>query len=258
MATLKAETKIYTGIGLDFETGSLDNINGACTQLAMQAIRLDTMETIDRYVKYIAPYRKKETGNCPKRKILKNKHEINKENKDQPMIYEQDALTYSGITMDLLISSGVDITEVGNNVIDFAKRNTLSKGHQAKPVLIGQNIPFDIGFLQQLINYTGLLKEFEKVFAGTKDFYGNFQPHYIDTISLAKLAMGNDPTMNSYKLELISERLGLEHDDAHDAGADVTACLNILRVCSGRLRNHYNGIDAIIEKKEKTRNYFKI
>ena len=34
------------------------------------------------------------------------------------------------------------------------------------------------------MNYAGLVAEFEKTFAGTKDYYGNFQPHYIDTLTV--------------------------------------------------------------------------
>lgn len=257
MATINSEVKIYTGIGLDFETGSLINTSGACTQISMQAIRLDTMETIDKYMKYISPYNKKEFGQA-KRKVLKTKQEISKENEGELMDYEPEALAYSGITMEMLTSMGVDINEVAKSVIEFAKRNTLSKGNQAKPILIGQNIPFDIGFIQQLMNYTGLVKEFEKVFAGTKDFYGNFQPHYLDTISLARLALANDSQMISYKLETIAEKMGFELDDAHDADADVTACLNVVRVCTGRLRNQDNDTQGALQKQEKTRKHFKI
>ena len=36
----KAEQKIYVGIGLDFETGGLDCRECACTQIALQAVRL--------------------------------------------------------------------------------------------------------------------------------------------------------------------------------------------------------------------------
>ncbi|WP_165045057.1 exonuclease domain-containing protein [Dysgonomonas sp. ZJ709] len=256
MAAIQTEAKIYTGIGLDFETGSLDCTTGACTQLAMQAIRLDTFDLLERYMKYIAPYDKQETGGSVKRKVLKNKHEMlqGKESMD----YQPAALEYSGITMDMLISMGVDIKEVAVSVIDFAKRNTLSKGHQAKPVLIGQNITFDIGFLQQLMNYSGLVKDFEKVFAGTKDFYGNFQPHYLDSMALARLVFAGDALMTSYKLEIISERLGIELDDAHDADADVTACLNVVRVCSSRLRSRTDEGGITIQRNEKTRNHFKI
>ena len=45
----KAEQKIYVGIGLDFETGGLDCRECACTQIALQAVRLDTWQTIDSF-----------------------------------------------------------------------------------------------------------------------------------------------------------------------------------------------------------------
>lgn len=249
--------KIFTGIGLDFETGDLECIEGAITQLSMQAIRLDTMEIIGSYNNFILPYNKKDIGGPIKRKVLKNKHEI--DDTGIRMIYKKEALEYSGITMDTLIKKGVDIQTLAKDVIEFCKRHTLSNGKNCKPVLIGQNITFDIGFLQQLMNYTGLVTEFKKVFAGKVDFYGNFQPQYIDTIDLAKLALAHDTSVISYNLENIAEKLGFELDDAHDADADVTATLNIARVLSNRMRNHseYN-VGDIIQKKKKSRNYFKI
>lgn len=258
MAAPQTEIKIYTGIGLDFETGGLDPTKHACTQLAMQAVRLDTWDVTERYVKYIAPYDKQNIGGPAKRKVLKNKRELEEEKESGKMEYEDAALVYSGITMEMLLNMGVDLKEVATETIEFAKRNTLSKGAQCKPILIGQNIPFDVSFLQQMMNYAGLIKEFEKVFAGTKDFYGNFHPHYIDTINLARLCFADDASATSYKLELIAERLGIELDDAHDADADVTATLNIARVCSNRLRTNDGGSGVSIQKVKKTRNYFKI
>ena len=251
------ESKIFTGIGLDFETGGLDAAKHACTQIALQAVRFDSWQLIDSYVKYIAPYHKQDVGNAPKRKVLKSRREMEIEKQGILMEYETVALNYSGITMEALIHSGVDMKEVATDIIEFVRRNTLTKGHQTKPVLIGQNITFDIAFLQQLMNYAGLVKEFEKVFAGKADFYGNFQPHYIDTIDLARMALADNPLVTSYKLELIAEHLGFELDDAHDAAADVTATLDIVRVCSSRMRKGETG-DTIISKKEKTRDYFKI
>lgn len=124
------------------------------------------------------------------------------------MKYEQTALEYSGITMDLLRSQGADIRKIAEEVIAFAARNTLCGGKQCRPVLIGQNIAFDVGFLQQMMNYAGLMAEFEKTFAGTKDYYGNFQPHYIDTLHIGRLAFAADAEVSSYKLELIAARLG--------------------------------------------------
>lgn len=257
MAAPKIEAKIFTAIVLDFETGGLDCTRCACTQIAMQAVRLDTLEVTDRYVKYIAPYDKQELGGGVKRKILRSRRELEQAQAGERMDYEQVALNYSAITMDMLENTGVDIREAAADIIEFAKRNTLTKGHQCKPVLIGQNIPFDTGFLQQMMNYAGLVKEFEKVFAGDRDFYGNFQPRHIDIIDLGRLAFAGDPDVTSYKLELIARRLGIELDDAHDADADVTATLNIALTYSGRLRSD-GPTGAAVQQKEKSRKHFKI
>lgn len=252
----KTEQKIYVGIGLDFETGGLDCRECACTQISLQAVRLDTWQVMERYGAYVAPYHRQDAG-LPKKKVLRTRREQAME-ESVPMKYEQTALDYSGITMDMLRSQGADIRQVAGNVIAFAGRNTLSKGNRCKPVLIGQNVAFDIGFLQQLMNYTGLVAEFEKTFAGTRDYYGNFQPHYIDTLLLGRLAFAADAEVTSYKLELIASRLGVELDDAHDAAADVTATLDILGVYVSRLRNAEGAAAGMVQKKEKTRKYFKI
>lgn len=168
----KAEQKIYVGIGLDFETGGLDCRECACTQIALQAVRLDTWQTIDSYQAYISPYCRRDTG-IPRKKVLRTRHEQARE-EQTPMKYEQNALDYSAITMETLRNQGVDIQAVAGAVIDFAKRNTLSKGHPCKPFLIGQNIAFDIGFMQQLMNYAGLVAEFEKVFPGPRTTTATF------------------------------------------------------------------------------------
>lgn len=252
---MKTEAKIYTGIGLDFETGGLDCRDCACTQIALQAIRLDTWETLERYAAYVSPYRQKEAGQII-RKVLRTRQELKQEDGGL-MKYEAAALNYSGITMERLYAQGIDLKAVAASTLDFAKRNTIGKGQQCKPVLIGQNIPFDIGFLQQIMNYAGLVNDFEKVFAGTKDYYGNFQPYYIDTIFLGRLAFAHDPEMTSYKLELMAARLGVELDDAHDAAADVMATLDVAGAYAGRLRNAEGGRIST-EKRERTRDYFKI
>ena len=254
MAAPAVENRIYTAIGLDFETGGLDPVRCACTQIALEAIRLDTLEVFDRYAAYIAQYCKQELG-AARRKVLRSKHELAQPT--ERMDYEPRALEYSGITMERLEAQGVDLKEVAGAVLRFAERATLSKGTQCKPVLIGQNITFDIGFLTQLMSYAGLTKEYEKTFAGKTDFYGNFQPLYLDTILLARLALAADTGVTSYKLELVAERLGIELDDAHDAGADVAATLEIVRVCAARMRNS-EGAGTETAPKEKTRNHFLI
>ena len=251
----KTEPKIYVGIGLDFETGGLNPQNCACTQIAVQAVRLDTWQVIDQYQAYIYPYNKQSVGLAAK-KVLRTRHEIIRD-ENTSMEYEKKALEYSAITMDILRQQGVDIVDVAKEIIAFTKRNTISSGKQCKPILIGQNIQFDIGFLQQMMNYAGLMEEFEKTFAGTKDYYGNFQPHYIDTIHIGRLAFGADHNITSYKLEMIASQLGVELDDAHDAAADVTATIDVLGAYTARLRNN-EGVTVSIKPRDKTRKHFKI
>lgn len=257
MAAPKVEPKIYIAIVLDFETGGLDCRDCACTQIAMQAVRMDSWEVLGSYQKYITPYNKLDIGGTPKRKVLKSRHAIEQEAEGVLMKYEKEALTYTAITMETLNLMGFDIKEIAAEVIEFVQKHTLSKGAQCKPILIGQNITFDIGFLQQMMAYAGLMKEFEKSFAGTTDFYGNFQPHYIDTIDLGRMAFCNRTDVTSYKLEILAERFGILLDDAHDAGADVTATLNIAAVCASRLRQE--GAEGfVMAKQEKRRTHFKI
>ena len=251
----KTEPKVYVGIGLDFETGGLDPQTCACTQIAVQAVRLDTWQVIDQYQAYIYPYTKKFDGLNVK-KVLKTRRELEKE-ENTPMLYEDKALDYSAITMDMLRKQGVNIKQVAAEIIAFAKRNTVSVGKQCKPFLIGQNIQFDIGFLQQMMNYAGLMEEFEKTFAGTKDYYGHFQPHYIDTILIGRLAFAADKEVTSYKLEIVASQLGVDLDDAHDAAADVTATLDVLGVYTSRLRNN-EGATMPTQQRDKTRKHFKI
>ena len=239
---------------LDFETGGLECQKSACTQIAMHAVRIDTFETIGRYVMYISPYHKKDIG-CTKKVLRKTTDE-------QPLMeYSDVALTYSAITMEMLNSQGVDIKEVAAGCVNFMREQCekASAGRNKKPFLIGQNIVFDIGFLQQLMEYGGQAKEYSKYLRGVTDFYGNFQPTYIDTILLAQLAFANNPEVTSYTLELTAERVGVELIDDHDADADVKATTDVCAVFSRRMRNE-NGeaAETTDNKAEKTRTHFKL
>lgn len=257
MALPSNEKPIIVAFTLDFETGGLDCQDCACTQIAIHAVRIDTFETIDRYVKYIRPYNKQSDKGQAKRKTLRNKYETED---TVPMKYEEKALTYSAITMDMLESMGVDIKEAAAEVVEFMQKNTRSTGRNTKPFLIGQNIGFDIGFFQQMMEYAGLTKTFAKLVRGHVDFYGNFQPLYVDTIVLGQFALSHLEGVTSYKLEILAEKLGIELDDAHDADADVTATTHIAMVCAQRMRNTADGDSGnmTMTKKEKSRVHFKI
>ena len=83
---------------------------------------------------------------------------------------------------------------------------------------------------------------------------------YIDTLHIGRLAFAADAEVTSYKQELIAARffLGGGVDDAHDAAADVTATLDILGVYTSRRRNAEGIAGDMVQKKEKTRKYFKV
>lgn len=96
---------------------------------------------------------------------------------------------------------------------------------------------------------------------GDEDFYGNWHPLYVDTIVLGQLALCHLPNVNSYKLEIMCENLGIELDDAHDADADVSATTNVAAVLTQRMRSiggEYEGESLAISKAEKSRKHFKI
>ena len=253
------KSNVVTALVLDFETGGLDCNNCAATQISIHAVRMDTFELMEKINYYIYPYNKKTPKK--KKKVLRSKYEIEEESENENlMAYEERAMDISGITMTQLEQSGMNLEDVCKEIIAFIKRNTLNVSQACKPILVGQNILFDIGFLQQIMLYTELYDDFCKVVRCKKDYWGNYQPYYADTIILCQLAMDNDKSIVTWKLESEAERLGVELDDAHDADADVTATEDIMQVLALRMRNEESDGDGgvVLRKKEKTRDYFKI
>lgn len=241
----------YVGIGIDFETGGLNCVDNPITQIALIAFRLKDLEVMGKYQALIYPYNKKSA-----KKRLKKKGD---ESSGTLMTYTETALKYSNITMEQLYENGEDIEKVGNEAIKFIEKHTLSKARNGRPFLIGHNIQFDLGFWQQLMFYSGNEKNEPKVLAGNKDFYGNFQAHYIDSIDIAKAIFANDEHIDKYKLENIAERMGFPMYDAHDAMADTDACVNIYLSSANSLRagGGAMGGDVIVEQ-DKLREGFKI
>lgn len=239
--------KIYTAIVLDFETGGTDCKKDGITQIAAHAIRLDTFEVIGKYKDYISLYPKPE---FVKRRVLKKKreaHEIEYMNYNWKMMEEKTSITRS-----MLEKQGVDIKIACKNFIELCEKATLTKGCTGKPILVGQNIPFDIGFLKQMFFVAG--EKIEKCLECHKDFDG-YHPTFIDTLHQARLTYANDETFASYSLGQIAEALEVELDDAHDADADVEATREILRILSQRMRNKDGQAGGI--EKVKTRKHFK-
>lgn len=259
MAAPKEKVKIVTAIVYDFETGGLDCTKHAATQISLHAVRLDTFEILDKYNAYIYPYNKQANAGKAARKTLKSKYESEEE---ELMEYDKRALDVSGVTMDMLYNMGKPLEDVCTEICDFIENNTFPVAASDKPIMVGQNPLFDNGFMQQIMVYTNNWARYSKLVRGAKDFFGNFQPMNLDTIVLSQLTFGNDPSITSWKLELMAEKLGIDLDDAHDADADVTATREIVRILTARMRDSDGNSNAIgslaVEKKEKLRDHFKI
>lgn len=259
MAAPQDEKATLIAFTLDFETGGLNCQTSACTQISIHATRLDTFEKLGSYTSYILPYDQKVIeGVGKKRKVLKSKYD---EPEATPMDYTEKALTYSAITMDMLYSQGQPIEQVAKDVLQFIIDMTPKCPRNMKPFLIGQNIGFDEGFFCQLMEYGGLMSEVKKHLRGQEDFYGHWHPLCLDTIVIGQLALCHLPNVNSYKLEIMCEHLGIELDDAHDADADVSATTNVAAVLTQRMRSVGGEIDGeplAMAKAEKSRKHFKI
>ena len=92
-----------------------------------------------------------------------------------------------------------------------------------------------------------------------EDFFGNKQPYYVDTRILAQLSMANEEGVKGLSLGEISERLGIDLVDAHDADGDVTATREVLRYLTERMRNSESaGSTTVVTKESKLRDHFKI
>ena len=261
MAAPVEKGNVITAIIYDFETGGLDCTRCGATQISLHAVRLDTFELMEKYMAYIYPYNKQSNISKPKKKVLKNKYDVEEES--ELMDYEPVALEYSNITMEMLRSLGKPLEDVCSEICEFIKRNTFPVVAGNKPFMIGQNPLFDKGFLQQIMLYSGFWKVFCKLVRGAKDFWGNFQPAQLDTIILSQLTFDNDKSITTWKLEAMAERLGIDLDDAHDADADTTATREIVKVLTARMRDQSSGggnaVGSLsVEKKEKLRDHFKI
>lgn len=262
MAAPKEKSNVITAIVFDTETGGLDCTKCGVIQVSFHAVRLDTFEVMDKLNIYIKRYSRPADLGKPKRKVLKSKYDMEEDADEIEMEYSPSAEKVHGITKEMQERLGVEPVEACQQMIDFIKRNTLNNSKTHKPFLIGQNPMFDEGMIQQLFVIAGYWDELTKVVRGNKDFWGNYHFTMLDTIIISQLTFNNDPSINSWKLEMSAERFGIEMDDAHDADADVTATREIVRVATARMRensgnsNEVGGLVA--EKQKKLREHFKI
>ena len=217
--------KLNQIICLDFETGGLKAKKNPITSVAYQAFELDSYKHILEFSTFVQPY-----GNL----------EI-----------DQKALDYSSITYEDL-ASGIDYKQVVKQMQDDFSKANLTNSHMSKPILLGHNISFDIGFLLMLF---GLCKvDITKYLDCGEDHLGNPTPKYYDTLLLSKQKWGNDPTMPNYKLGTCVDKAGLALFDAHNAMNDVRATKELFFYLTNNMRT---GSDTSEESKAiRYRNHY--
>ncbi len=263
MAAPKEKELVPVMLVLDTETGGLKNTECGVCSVSIHAVRLDTFERFNTLNVYIQPYNRKTDIGKPKRKSLKTKYEIEdeKEEAGELMTYSESAYKVHGLSIEFLRENGVPYDEAARMIVDFCRSSRISSSRDGLPFIVGQNILFDIGMIQQLLEYAGLWGDFCKTVKGNEDFHGQFQPLILDTLTLAYLSLCNSGLTN-YKLGTLAEKLGIELDDAHDADADVTATEEIVRTLTVRMRNASGGDEGdsglADNSKDKKRVHFKI
>ena len=205
-------------IVIDCETGGLLCRKNPITQIALQSFRLDTLEVISRYDSFIQPYNN--------------------------LLLEDAAMKYTGITLGQLENGKLIQKVVEDLSIEFTKANT-ANSYTKKPILVGHNIPFDIGFICYAFNYCKV--DISKYLDCKEDAWGNKQPVYQDTMWLSRNKWANDPKMTKFNLGACCEKAGIELTDAHAAQNDVTATKSLFIYHLNHLRS---GVSTTQESEE--------
>lgn len=221
--------KINSYTIFDFETGGLDPKKNPMTELAMLSIKGDTLEEIDRFSLLVKPF-------------------------DPALVYDDKALDVTGITVDMLLSQGVDIKEVRKRVEEHFEKVNIHKGPGYKAYLVGHNPGFDDGFLGQLQAYTKI--DLSKYVMNSKNYAGGFNFTYLDTIIPAKMAYGDDETMENFKLGTVVDKAGIALTDAHRAMNDVIATKDLLIEFIKKLRSTGGDMSSADKYKYRTTFHF--
>ena len=182
----------------DCETGGLDCNKNPITQYACVVLDFKTLKEIDRFETFVKPYNN--------------------------LIIEKKAIEKTMVTMTD-INSGITIEQFNKTIIKFYEDHMVpgAKNGMGRLVSVGQNIPFDHGFL----NYALHLQK--------RDISEFFMPNFIDTWPLAKATWG---LTGEEKLNLGAncERIDRKLVDAHGAMNDVEATADLFRFFVKKLR----------------------
>lgn len=215
-------------IVIDCETGGLNPAKNPVTQIAYQAFELDSYKPILEWSSYIKPY-------------------------DTSLQYEKAALDYTGITMSMLENEGLPIKDVVAKMCeDFSKANT--NGHTKKPIMLGHNIGFDIGYIHAMFKFCKA--DLGKYFSSNKNCLGEEIPQYYDTLLMSKQKWANDPKMTKYNLSACCSKAGVEITDAHHAMNDVKATKELFFYLTNGLRSGSTEATEDTIQHTRFRNHF--
>lgn len=195
-------------IVFDVETGGFDYLAHPITQIALITIDSKTLEELDRFETYIKPY--------------------------NDLVITKEALGVTGLRMSD-INNGLSAKESVNILSKYFKKSMPNSRPENRPVMIGHNVQFDLGFLFYLFESCG------------KDVHSSIGETSICTMALAKQAL---PDASSLKLKSVCESIGVKLNDAHKAMNDTIATAEVFRYFTNRLRSSSGSFKADTEVKK--------
>lgn len=235
--------KLNNYVVLDCETGGLDRKTQEharlvpITEIAMIGVSADNFHEFGRYVSKIKGQEVDGVyvGYSPE------------------LIYQDEALKFTGTTIAMLEREGVVLKEAVAGMVEVFK---LSKtgSHLHKPIIVGHNVTYDIPFIQKAFELAG--EDFSKYVSGWKDHKGTFQPHFFDTMWLSRQKWAEEGIKHT--LSDVCERLGVDLFDAHGALSDTVATLECFKKLTIGARTGEIQVGAINQGVERTRDTFQM
>lgn len=195
---------------MDFETGGFDFKKHSAMEFAGIWIDSSDFREICRYESIIKPY-------------------------DENHVVDPKAFAIHGITPEES-AAGEELSVVVQKIFELTELANEGKSRGGKTILVGQNIDFDIAFLQDIFKRTK--REMSKIFAGSKDFFGNFQPARFDTLHLGLAKYANIEDETGFSLSDLCLKEGVDIVDAHRAMNDVEPTKELFIKFLMNLRNN--------------------
>jgi len=232
--------KNHTFVCFDFETGGVDKKeNKHATKFPITEVG---MVAYDMNFEHICEYRDYIKG-----------QEIDGVyvGYDPDLHYQQEALRYTGITIEKLENEGIDYKQVVKNIVNVFKQADAGARYK-KPILVGHNVAYDVGFLLYLFAYAKV--DLSKLVAGYFDHFDTFHPTFLDTMYMSRIS---DPHNRlKHGLGDACKRAEIELFDAHTALADTKATAKLHQWFTTRMRS--GSTEAVETTENRTRDHFKI